>query len=111
MLRSIGGSLLATRLRAALAAGAGVAVVLAAVVAHLRHLRARRIKRSWPHGVEVRPSLIRGGGDGLFAGVDFAAGAWLGGVVTGVPAIPPEQAAAAANIFDAVALLGQNVLK
>ena len=78
MLRSIGGSLLATRLRAALAAGAGVAVVLAAVVARLHHLRARRIKRSWPHGVEVRPSLIRGAGDGLFAGVDFAAGAWLG---------------------------------
>ena len=35
-------------------------------------------KRSWSHGVEVRTSLISGGGDGLFASRDFEAGEVLG---------------------------------
>ena len=60
----------------ALAAVSTTALLLWAV--RRRLLQRPRAKRAWPHGVEVRPSLIRGGGDGLFAAADFKAGAWLG---------------------------------
>ena len=55
----------------------GTAAALLALYA-IRRRRRALVKKSWPHGVEVRESLISGGGDGLFASVDFAAGAWLG---------------------------------
>ena len=42
------------------------------------YLRRRRVGRRWTHGVEVRPSLITGAGDGLFAARDFAKGEALG---------------------------------
>ena len=43
-----------------------------------RRRRAARVVRSWPHGVEVRLSLIPNSGYGLFASRDFAAGEELG---------------------------------
>ena len=55
-------------------AAAGAAVV----AAYLLQRRRRQPKRRWVHGVEVRPSLIPGGGDGLFATRDFASGEVLG---------------------------------
>jgi hypothetical protein len=61
-------------LRIAAALGATAALVVYA----RRFLERRRVKRSWPHGVEVRASRIRGAGDGLFASVDFTAGTQLG---------------------------------
>ena len=61
---------------------AGAALTAASIVAAALYARHRRrasaVKRSWPHGVEVRASLILGGGDGLFASRDFAAGEALG---------------------------------
>ena len=62
--------------RLAIAAGAASVVLLALL--YRRRGLAQRVKRSWPHGVEVRESRISGGGDGLFASIDFAEGAWLG---------------------------------
>ena len=53
---------------------AGAASILILCVA----LRARRSRRRWPQDVEVRPSLIAGGGDGLFALRDFESGEVLG---------------------------------
>ena len=59
---------------------AGGALAAALLAYRLYRTRARRSPptRSWPHGVEARPSLIQGGGDGLFAWRDFAAGEELG---------------------------------
>jgi hypothetical protein len=56
-------------------AAAGSAVVGAYF---LYRMYRRRPTRSWPHGVEVRQSRIKGAGDGLFAWRDFAAGEELG---------------------------------
>lgn len=62
----------------------GTAAVVAVVVpllyrSYRRHRRAHSVLRRFPEqGLEVRPSLIPGGGDGLFAARAFAAGAVLG---------------------------------
>ena len=57
-----------------------VGAVGAAALAAWWYARSRRrpARRRWSHGVEVRPSRIRGAGDGLFASRDFAAGEALG---------------------------------
>ena len=57
--------------------GVGSAVAVATYLL-LRRRRAARVVRSWPHGVEVRLSLIPNSGYGLFASRDFAAGEVLG---------------------------------
>ena len=44
----------------------------------MRHQRIKRGRRRWPNGVEVRPSKVRGAGDGLFATRAFEAGEALG---------------------------------
>ena len=44
----------------------------------LHHQRIKRSRRRWPQGVEVRPSRIRGAGEGLFASRTFEAGEELG---------------------------------
>ena len=62
-----------------LVAAALTAACIVAAALYARHRRrASAVKRSWPHGVEVRASLILGGGDGLFASRDFAADEALG---------------------------------
>ena len=53
-------------------------LVSCAVVALAVHYRRRRSRRRWPQGVEVRPSRVRGAGDGLFATRTFEAGEMLG---------------------------------
>lgn len=55
------------------ACGVGLAIGLG-----LHHQRVKRSRRRWPHGVEVRPSRIRGAGEGLFALRTFEAGEELG---------------------------------
>ena len=57
---------------AIVAAGAASILILLAL------RRARRSRRRWPQDVEVRPSLIAGAGDGLFALRDFESGEVLG---------------------------------
>ena len=52
--------------------------VAAGAIYLLWRRRACRVLRRWPHGVEVRRSLIPKGGDGLFASRDFAKGELLG---------------------------------
>ena len=56
------------------------AAAVAIYVLHRRRRAASAIapKRSWAHGVEVRPSRVAGAGDGLYASRDFAAGEELG---------------------------------
>ncbi|KAL1511920.1 hypothetical protein AB1Y20_005201 [Prymnesium parvum] len=69
----------AHRLAAAAAATAAAYCLWKLVVrpAYRWHI-GRSIVRSWPHGVEVRTSRLRGAGLGLFARRDFAPGERLG---------------------------------
>lgn len=71
------GSLTVPQERVIIGATLGVAIVLGAWL-HARRRRRSEPKRKWPHGVEVRPSLIPNGGDGLFASCDFEADDVLG---------------------------------
>lgn len=56
----------------------GTLVACSLVAVGLLEYRRRRSRRRWPHGVEVRPSRVPGGGDGLFATRVFEAGEALG---------------------------------
>ena len=56
----------------------GTLVACSVVAIGLLEYRRRRSRRRWPHGVEVRPSRVQGGGDGLFATRVFEAGEALG---------------------------------
>ena len=61
-------------------AALGTSCALAFAFYTLRRIRiAAAVKRCWPElGVEVRTSTIPNSGDGLFASIDFQAGATLG---------------------------------
>ena len=56
----------------------GTLVACSLVAVGLLEYRRRRSRRRWPHGVEVRPSRVPGGGDGLFATRPFAPGEAIG---------------------------------
>ena len=58
--------------------GAAAVVLLPLLILRRRRRSAAAVKRSWPNGVEVRPSMVPAAGDGLFASRDFAEGELLG---------------------------------
>uniref|UniRef100_A0A7S0P2K7 SET domain-containing protein n=1 Tax=Calcidiscus leptoporus TaxID=127549 RepID=A0A7S0P2K7_9EUKA len=59
-------------------ASAAVVLGLAALSAWYRRHAAVASRRCWPHGVQVRPSLIPNAGNGLFATRRFSAGEMVG---------------------------------
>lgn len=58
--------------------GVGTLLIAAAVPWLARRAALRRVVRRWPRGVEVRRSLIKNAGDGLFATRTFFKGEVLG---------------------------------